>query len=69
MLYDVLAMDYDIAHVCVADLGYVMISCVYINVEKKKTIRTCEIHITTKFVKIDKSHGTMLDSTTHVMPS
>ena len=53
---DVLAMAYDIAHVCVVDIDCVMTPCVCIDEEREKTIRTCEMHITTKFGIVDESH-------------
>ena len=48
-------MAYDIAHMCVADLGQVMIPCVYIHVKRNKGIRTFEVHMTTKFVITNES--------------
>ena len=46
--HDVFAMAYDIAHVCVADLDYVMIPCVCTHVNGEKAIRTRKVYITTK---------------------
>ena len=43
-------MAYDIAHVCVADLDWVMIPCVYVYVKIYKSIRTCVLRISAMFV-------------------